>query len=211
MRCEYGARLNFSGYSRAKLHDPANRNAVELTVTHELGHVLGLAHARRGCALMRTYGFQRDRSCPKPPNPWQIRCRLLERDDVLGAIRRYGGRMKPLGPEFCDRAPAPAAPTGLQLRYDSAIHSVVATWDRDRSLYAGRMAAVIAVNVCPTAFDADDSDGRSDWMLGEPRKQWEVFRGRWCVAVWQEDAWGRIGPSATAFIDAPRHPDEDSP
>lgn len=64
-----------------------------LTVAHELGHVIGLGHESRRCALMnpvatRTGGTK----CSKSAATVRLRYqRLLEPDDVRGARRLYGG------------------------------------------------------------------------------------------------------------------------
>ncbi len=64
-------------------------------IVHELGHVLGLEHTQLRCAAMSA-----DWTCPDPPaGKW--RCRLLERDDVEGAVHLYGGAVRPLGPVNC--------------------------------------------------------------------------------------------------------------
>jgi Matrixin len=64
-------------------------------IVHELGHVLGLEHTPLPCAAMSA-----DWTCPDPPaGKW--RCRLLERDDVEGAVHLYGGTVRPLGPVNC--------------------------------------------------------------------------------------------------------------
>jgi hypothetical protein len=65
-----------------------------LVATHEFGHVLGLEHEDRGCAVMNSR-LLRDHpfKCPAPaPGRWW--CRLLTADDVAGAVRIYGGTPK---------------------------------------------------------------------------------------------------------------------
>jgi hypothetical protein len=86
------------------------RYFATLAVVHELGHAMGLGHETRTCATMNPVF---PLSCPRPKQLWRFHCRLLHADDVAGAIRRYGGRARRLGPPVCDRTPQPAAPGGL--------------------------------------------------------------------------------------------------
>jgi hypothetical protein len=69
--------------------------------------------------------YHRDQKCAKPR---QYRCRLLERDDVRGAVRRYGGRVRPLAPEFCDAYEPPAAPVGLTASLGPDASAIRVTW-----------------------------------------------------------------------------------
>jgi hypothetical protein len=62
-----------------------------LTVAHELGHVLGLGHEDRRCALMNSVHVRGGGGrCSQEPAAVSRRYRrLLERDDVLGVRRLY--------------------------------------------------------------------------------------------------------------------------
>ena len=73
-------------------------------MAHELGHVLGLDHEDRFCATMNSYLLDgHPEYCPAAPAGKWI-CRLLRTDDVRGAVRLYGGTVRPIrGPEFCTK------------------------------------------------------------------------------------------------------------
>jgi hypothetical protein len=81
-----------------------DRYEMALIVAHEFGHVLGLDHETRVCATMNpTVGGDHTTLCPQPA-AGQWTCRLLEADDVRGAIALYGGTVRPWrGSPFCQR------------------------------------------------------------------------------------------------------------
>jgi hypothetical protein len=97
--------------------------AVTAVIAHEFAHVLGLAHEDRRCAVMNSTLWSRCRSAPER---WRYRCRILERDDVRGMVRRYGGRVRPVGPEFCFSESAPRAVS--QLAATTSARDVLLTW-----------------------------------------------------------------------------------
>jgi Matrixin len=108
--------------------------ALTQTVAHELGHVLGLGHETRGCATMNPI---QNEFC-RAPKPWMINCRVIELDDVSGVIALYGGQHRPLGPEFCDRAPAPGAPLQASATLsDPATRGVTLSWTNPGGITLG--------------------------------------------------------------------------
>src|SRR5262245_42451884 len=81
-----------------------DRYEMALIVAHEFGHVLGLDHEFGACATMNpSIANDHTTYCPAPPaGMWT--CRLLQPDDVRGAVSLYGGTVRSLrGSSFCSR------------------------------------------------------------------------------------------------------------
>lgn len=81
-----------------------DRYEMALIIAHEFGHVLGLDHETGQCATMNpSVGNDHTTLCSAPPSgTWT--CRLLQPDDVRGAVALYGGSVRAWrGPTFCPR------------------------------------------------------------------------------------------------------------
>jgi len=89
---------------RVAIQTGHDRYEMTLIVAHELGHVLGLDHELGLCATMNpSVGNDHTTLCSAPPaGMWT--CRLPPHDDVRGAVKLYGGSVRPWrGPSFCSR------------------------------------------------------------------------------------------------------------
>lgn len=159
-------------------------------IAHELGHVLGLTHEDRRCSLMNSMPWSR--CAPASASS----CTILRHDDVLGAIRRYGGKPRARRAELCP--PQPASLSLSRLPGSGRIEALVALPqgdvagvltkravgrcpDRPLSVTEGRTAAagsVLRIDVTP----------RGNLVPMEPQKL--------CVSAWTFDPTGRVSASA---------------
>ena len=216
-------------YSRARVvvfgHD-CNTQWMAQLVAHEFGHVLGLDHETRRCATMnptyRTYaGSVRggDRCHPTAP-VWEWHCGLLERDDVRGAIRRYGGSVH-LGPAFCPIYSAGPAPEVVSVAFDQPVEPATATVTLRRpagaeipsflSQYLAAFAGprILIATSCPAAPDVQESWNGQDWgetAVGATHTftiTWPTTPGRYCIRAFEMDGMGRASLAATEWVDVP--------
>ena len=200
--------------------DPLNaactRWALTLVTAHELGHALGLDHETRRCALMNpTLANLSPQDCQPLLPPWQWRCRVLERDDVRGAVRIYGGRVKRRPRAVCDLFALPATPGSLTAAPDGTGGLAIsfarpATRRPPPHVPAGPGSYVVAsrLGACPAAPEEGEAAVEGAWTVPDGGVQTTALRppfpGRVCVAVWARDGVGRFSPApATTVVDLP--------
>lgn len=186
-----------------------------IIVAHEFGHVLGLGHEGRVCALMNPEGHRTGgRLCQESDGaqPWLWRCRVLEPDDVRGMIGIYGGRYRAdsfAAPPLCPLYADPPPPTELQ-----AIAGAASTIDvsfrrpADAQIPAFLLAERHAdpsyeVALQPGACQPAASGTRRAWTVapgGVQTLRLQASPGRYCVLARVLDQMGR--PSAPATVEA---------
>lgn len=188
-------------------------------VAHELGHILGLVHEDRRCAAMNTV---LDAHCGLQP-AFEYRCRLLERDDVRGAVTRYGGRVRPVRADpYCPSFAAPRTPAIRTIASSAgSVSAAVAIAAPDRLVAdAGPMIfAELLVyryaNACPHGAGAGAGEPylRSYVDYGAQTASLDVSAapGTWCYALAVADTIGRRSPFATATVVVPQPAPEPLP
>jgi hypothetical protein len=173
------------------------------TLAHELGHVLGLGHETRRCAIMNPEAtLEGPALCPQA-RPWQWRCRLLTPDDVVGAIALYGGTARPLrSPRDCDIYAAGRPPSSLRIAPGSAAGQVSVSFRRPPvvpiPVFLATQHQQSEVWALSTGSDRCATDAstapRYNWNVQPGGVQQIVMNlapGRYCFAVWAIDSFGR--------------------
>lgn len=190
-------------------------------VAHELGHVLGLRHEDRVCAAMNSGSVTR---CTREPD-FQYRCRILEPDDVFGAVRRYGGSARPVRPdEFCPVFAPPLAPSDLTVTLVDGWAAASFTIVEPARLIGDPLPPIFIELVvlrfedaCPpdpaaAADPAEEPDiTGAEYGPQTTNIDFEPEIGLWCYAIAVADASGRRGPFAAASLRVIEEPDEPEP
>ena len=181
-------------------------------VAHELGHVLGLSHEERGCALMNGRGTWSGAEHCRHEADWTWRCGLLEPDDINGAVALYGGRTSTTSRGSCSAYAPIHAPLGLSaarradgivaLRFGRPDPPPMPLFLAAMTRSEGGWAMAAARNVCPTAFAGAK---RYAWSVGVGEQMAIADRpaqpGRYCYALWSTDPLGRPSDRpATAWV-----------
>jgi hypothetical protein len=178
-----------------------NRYTAARALTHELGHVLGLSHESRTCALMNPSGSHQATSQCGASERWEWRCRLVERDDVGGAAALYGGTVRPTRtPAFCSLYAPIAAPTATVQAEGTSVRVAV------KRPPSPQMPSFLAGTGGEEAFVvAEGKACVSSLDLGDARVyRWrgattEITRPRaGCYSIWAIDRLGR--PSASPAV-----------
>jgi hypothetical protein len=164
--------------------------------SHELGHVLGLDHEDGSCATMNT-SLWAECADARP-------CRLLERDDLRGAIKLYGGRARMARPAFCPKAPSEIRATASPNAY-----SVTLEWRNPRGSFFDRVEVARGKGECPrrpgqgagwdpssTAPGAGARLVDRDFVSGT-----RLLTGRYCYALWGAGDQGLRSRRKTVWVE----------
>lgn len=201
----------------------ACRDVFTMTIiaAHEFGHVLGLNHENRRCAVMNSTGNRAGGAlCAEAGGtpPWLWRCRILEPDEVRGAIRIYGGTYRASkfkSSPLCQIYPDPP-PAGIVSADDSgAGDNIVVQLQRGADgvvppflleQFAGGAPSVYVGyrrDVCP----AIDTATLYSWEPTVPGQVTQpgtiasgVAPGNYCVSVWATDAIGKPSAPTTRWV-----------
>jgi hypothetical protein len=163
---------------------------------HELGHILGLDHENGLCATMNsTLWFECGRSRP---------CRLLERDDIQGAIRLYGGHARMRTPGFCPKPPKKVHSVG-----DPRSYGVTLEWRNSRGPLFRRTQVSRGKGECPRK-----PSGPFGGIQLKGNRPGEIVRlhdrfvkgsglqtGRYCYSFWGAGDTGVRGRRKTVWVD----------
>jgi hypothetical protein len=190
------ASVGYQPRNRVEVGRGARGVGVLGVIAHELGHVLGLVHDDGRCALLNTRLWSRCLGAPP--------CSLLQLDDVRGAIRRYGGRVRARAPDLC-----PPTPGTFDVGRDPATGRVRATV----TVPDGDVAGIIvrrSVGRCPErpATVAEGRTAASGTLVAvdvTPRGTIAPgVTGELCVRAWSFDATGRVSATpATRRVPLP--------
>jgi hypothetical protein len=223
-RCLSHANATVGFVSRATIHLPrvderstvCNSYIAVQALAHELGHVLGLGHEDRGCALMNSSGTWQGPARCRKLQPWTWNCSLLHEDDIRGAVALYGGQVAATNDPACSAYTPIGAPPRMVAAYRPEQLAVGLRFVRPalprlplfiaaRIASQGGYAFASARNSCPSDIARARRYG---WSVRAGEEMRVADRpqaaGRYCFAVWALDGLGRPSDRpAVAWADVP--------
>lgn len=200
------AQIGYSRYVRHANVDLSGTTCQEeqtVLVAHELGHILGLGHEDRFCALMNSTV---QGQCTRPRDPWRWRCRVIERDDLRAALRLYGGHARKLHRTYCDRWAPPGAPTKLATAVDAQGRPVIG-WTNSTSAHLRSVRIDVYASCARTT---GLSLGSQSVAVKPGRRSRTVldldYVGPACLVLRSEDEYARGRAAAPRPVTFPNHP-----
>ncbi|MEA2475009.1 MAG: serine protease [Thermoleophilaceae bacterium] len=189
------------GIQKGQLTKAAGNGVATQVFVHEMGHIMGLDHETKVCAIMQPIVGG---GCPQPKIAWQYRCRLLESDDLRGGIAIFGGKIGKLGPEYCDSSKEPPQVTGVTAAPTGDGGSgVTVSWTNPTGSQVQRIEVLRRKDACPTGADDKKAEPVGDEQAKAGQPQFTVDQsgfasaGSYCYAVVVVGDLGRPGKPAT--------------
>jgi Astacin (Peptidase family M12A) len=190
---------------------------------HELGHVLGFGHEAHLCSIMSPEEGDRPRACGGPGAlPWEYDCRVLEPNDIAGAVKLYGGRARPprAGFPFCPTLPTPPPATDAHaLAFPaSSLATTSVRWNVKPAASLRHVLVNRGAGTCPSYPSVPGVSPievrpavkvrRGNTVAYLPPRTGaqsllDVARldpGRWCYSVWTIGPGHRYTRAANAFV-----------
>ena len=213
-KCGHGhGTLGYTPRARATVFRPGSgvgcdKFSAARVIAHELGHVLGLEHDDTRCAAMNSKGNRRGSEQCRPTPPWQWRCRLLEKADVLAAAKLYGGaHVHTRGSGNCSLYRPLEAPLEIRFLPDrSTADHVAFSFVRPADSLPPGFLRPLVVPSYTFAF----VHGACSQRPVSPRYRWSVAPGEeqvasfptlgtgvHCLRVWAADQLGRLSDTSS--------------
>ncbi len=175
-------------------------------IAHEMGHVIGLGHEDDVCAAMNSVPFG---SCGGSAPDWLYRCSFLYADDIRGAVRLFGGKVRKLPPEFCQYKDGgvPSAVRNFRATYSPGDGTVLLQWDPPAEFGKSFRPSIYV------RYDEGCPDERTDNEInrfldfGETSARHYVLNEgpqTLCYLIVPETPYGRRGPGVTATVSVSR-------
>jgi len=148
------------------------RRTTALVASHELGHILGLQHRKKGCSVMRTDNLLHEQGCDArfeefPFRGWWYRCRLQERKDLKTVKRMYGGKFKLSNPANCLQHPAAQPVSNVATTLLRGSDFVQLTWPASANAAKYTVQRGDNNGTCPTELESPYTGGAEltyrDW------------------------------------------------
>ena len=216
LSCGGNAQLGYLSWQKASVKIYAScrddRNGA-LVIAHELGHILGLGHEMRRCALMNTDGRTGSTGlCKRPRTYFSDWCNYFARGDIQRAVKLYGGRVKPANWGKCSTISNPGRPSKPVVTGDGDEFSAkFATPKPLRKLLERTPATIpsqwIEAHVTKGFCKKRYSKGGDAATGGRKARSLFTFLtlpgsnvvgppdpGRYCVVAWTVDGYDRHGP-----------------
>ncbi|HYJ21995.1 MAG TPA: matrixin family metalloprotease [Solirubrobacterales bacterium] len=231
-RCRGFAQLGWSPYVKQATLKLAGGCDADLgavgVAAHEFGHILGLEHEPRTCAVMgpRSYGP----ICGRPGyDEWH--CSVLKADDVRGAVKLYGGRPKLGRQGVCSawstpvqaaapRVAVPPRPGGygalrLELTAPEKLRLVmrapyISPLGADPIVEVSEPALSCPIKPDPASVIAFETGRFAPGQAIATATAAPLNPGRYCIVAWNVSSTGVVGPASvpTWFDIAPAPPFE---